>query len=71
MSGPQDGWTRGKRYVTTTDVARAFGVERQTVARWIRNGQLPALRIQVGERALYRIEPAAVRAFAWRYIARL
>jgi excisionase family DNA binding protein len=58
-------------YVTTTEVAAALGVERQTVARWIRTGKLRAIRIRVGQRSIYRIEVAEVRAFARRYIEQL
>ena len=60
-----------KRYLTTSEVAAAFRVERQTVTRWIRAGHLRAVRIRVGKRAVYRIEPAAVREFAKRYIDEL
>lgn len=61
----------GRPYVSTTEVAAAFGVERQTVARWIRTGKLRAIRIKVGQRSTYRIEVAEVRAFARRYIEQL
>lgn len=57
-----------QRWLTTTQAAELIGVTRQTIARWIREGRLHARRIQVGERAIYRIEPTELAAFARRYI---
>jgi excisionase family DNA binding protein len=54
--------------MTTEDAANAIGVRRQTVARWIREGRLAARRIQVGRRAIYRIDRRDLAAFVRRYV---
>jgi excisionase family DNA binding protein len=56
-------------FLTTSEVAAKIGVARQTVDAWIRAGKLPARRIQVGKRAVYRIRPADFRAFVRRYVS--
>jgi excisionase family DNA binding protein len=56
------------RWMTTEEAAGAIGVRRQTVARWIREGRLPARRIQVGRRAIYRIDRRDLAAFVRRYV---
>jgi len=33
-----------KKYGTATAIAKAFGVSRQAVSRWIQNGKVPLLR---------------------------
>ena len=38
--------------ITTSEAARMLGVSRATVARWIKLGQLPAVRLPSG---VYRI----------------
>lgn len=60
---------RDHEYLTTANVAAAIGVSRQTVDRWIREGRLPARRIQVGERATYRIRRSDLTAFVRRYVS--
>lgn len=39
--------------LTTTQAAEMLGVSRDTVARWIRLGQLPAVRLPSGQ---YRVK---------------
>lgn len=58
-----------EEFLTTTEVARQLGVARQTVDRWIRDGRLRARRIQVGERAIYRIRRSEFVAFVRRYVS--
>lgn len=41
--------------LTTTQVAELLNVDRATVARWIRLGQLPAVRLPSGQ---YRVRRA-------------
>jgi excisionase family DNA binding protein len=55
-------------YQTSAQVAALLGVTRQTVARWIRDGELRAVRIEVGERAIYRIRHADLADFVRRYV---
>jgi excisionase family DNA binding protein len=49
------------RWVTVSQYARKYDVHETTVRRWIRQGQLPALRL--GPRSI-RIDAAAVPAYA-------
>ena len=37
-----------KAFLTTTEAARLLEVDRRTVHRWIRLGQLPAMRLPSG-----------------------
>lgn len=60
---------RDHDFMTTAEVAAAIGVARQTVDRWIRAGKLPARRIQVGERAIYRIRRRDFVEFVRRYVS--
>lgn len=48
------------KLLTCAEVARRYGVTVATVWRWIRNGELQAVR--VGNR-IYRVEPEALVAF--------
>jgi excisionase family DNA binding protein len=55
--------------VTTTEISARLGVSRQTVSRWIREGRLEALAIEVGSRRpIYRIRESQYRAFLTRYV---
>lgn len=56
-------------FLTTAEVAAIVGVARQTVDRWIREGKLPARRIEVGARAVYRVRRRDLAVFARRYIS--
>ena len=58
MSG-QDG-----RYLSVREVSEQLGVAPATVQRWIRNGELKALKF--GGRMGYRIESGEVAAFVRR-----
>lgn len=57
-----------QEWMTSAEIARTVGVTRQTVTRWIRDGRLRAVRVQVGQRALYRVRPSAFREFVRRYV---
>lgn len=46
--------------MTTTEVADLFRVDRKTVAKWVRDGRLEAIR--VGEGGDWRIKRSAVQA---------
>jgi excisionase family DNA binding protein len=43
--------------ITTSEAARRLGVHRDTVARWIRLGDLPAMRTPRGQ---YRLDPQVI-----------
>lgn len=55
--------------LTTAEVAAIIGVTRQTVDAWIRAGKLPARRIQVGKRAIYRVKRAQLALFVRAYVS--
>ena len=59
------------RWLTTTEAAALMGVSRQTVSRWIREGRLPAKRMRVGQRSIYRVSEHDLAEFARRYITYL
>jgi excisionase family DNA binding protein len=42
-------------WMTTSEVAEALGVSRQTVWNWIRSGYLPARAISTESRVIYRV----------------
>lgn len=65
------GRMEGYDWLTTAEAAARIGVTRQTIARWIREGKLPARRIQVGQRAIYRIDRRDLVAFVKQYVADL
>ena len=52
--------TRG---MTTPDVARALGVHRPSVARWIASGRLMATETWLHSRQIYLVAPADLRRF--------
>lgn len=58
----------GHDWLSTAEAAALIGTSRQSVTRWIRDGKLRARRIQVGERAIYRIDRRELASFARRYI---
>ena len=47
-----------------TEVSRMLGVNRATVANWLRQGRIPAL--QYGERGIYRLRRDDVLSFIER-----
>jgi excisionase family DNA binding protein len=49
-------------YPSTMQVAKLFGVSRNTVQNWVATGQLKALRI--GNKPLIRFDPAELERFA-------
>lgn len=54
--------------MTTSQIADALGVSRQTVSRWIREGRLAATAIAVGPRPIYRVRESDFLAFVRRYV---
>lgn len=54
--------------MSSAEVAERIGVSRQTVARWIREDRLPARRIKVGGRMIYRIRRSDFVEFVRRYV---
>lgn len=42
--------------LTTSQAAALLGVDRATVARWVRLGQLPAVRLPSGHWRIRRVE---------------
>lgn len=56
------------RLMTTTEVASALRVSRQTVTRWIRDGHIEVITIRVGSRVIYRIPESRFRSFVRRYV---
>ena len=55
-------------WMTTSQAAAEAGVQRQTVARWIREGRLPARAIRSGSRVIYRIRRATFAEWVRRNI---
>jgi excisionase family DNA binding protein len=55
------GVTEGERMFTATEVAKQLRVRADTVRRWIRQGQLQAIRL--GPRAGYRVSSTELRRF--------
>jgi DNA-binding transcriptional regulator YdaS (Cro superfamily) len=51
------------RGMTTPDVARALGVHRPSVARWIASGRLMATETWLHSRQIYLVAPADLRRF--------
>lgn len=47
--------------VSTTTVAKKFGLKPRTVRRWIDSGRLPAVRRWVNSRARWMVRPEDVR----------
>jgi excisionase family DNA binding protein len=54
--------------LTTTEVAGMLGIDRHTIARWVREGRLPAIRIRSGCRMIYRIRRRDLAAFVRAYV---
>jgi excisionase family DNA binding protein len=48
---------------SSTEVAAELGVSPETVRRWVRTGELEAIRLGAGPLARYRIAPEAIDAF--------
>jgi len=57
----RDAVPEGDRMLTATEVAQELRVRADTVRRWIRNGELQAVRL--GPRAGYRVSSAELRRF--------
>ena len=56
------------RLMTTSEVASALRVSRQTVTRWIRDGRIGVVSIRVGPRVIYRIPESRFRRFLRAYV---
>jgi excisionase family DNA binding protein len=57
-----------ERLMTTTEIAAALHVTRQTVTRWIRDGHLHVISIKVGKRITYRVPEREFRRFLREYV---
>ena len=57
-----------ERWLTTEQAAGELGVARQTITRWIREGQLHARAIHVHGRQVYRIRRSDLATFIRRYV---
>jgi DNA binding domain, excisionase family len=57
-----------ERLYTTGEIARLLHVSRQSVTRWIREGRLEAIAINVSSRPTYRVSESRFRAFVRRYV---
>jgi excisionase family DNA binding protein len=55
-------------WLTPPEIAARLQVSQQTVTRWIREGKLPATKIQVGRRPFYRVSLTAYRTFLRAYV---
>jgi excisionase family DNA binding protein len=55
-------------WLTPPEVAARLRVSPQTVTRWIREGKLIAVRIQVGKRPFYRVPLSSYRAFLLAFV---
>jgi excisionase family DNA binding protein len=49
--------------LTTGDVARIYGLHRNTVINMARDGRLPSIRLGTPTRARYRFRPSQVLAY--------
>ncbi len=54
--------------MTTTEIAAALQVTRQTVTRWIRAGRFQVISIKVGQRVIYRVPEREFRRFLREYV---
>ena len=54
--------------MTTSEIAAALQVSRQTVTRWIRAGRLQVISIKVGRRVIYRVPEREFRRFLREYV---
>lgn len=52
---------QSNQLIGLSEVSRMLGVNRATVANWLRQGRIPAL--QYGERGIYRLRRADVLTF--------
>jgi len=57
-----------EKWYTSTEISEALHVSRQTVTRWIREGRLKAVAIEVGPRPIYRVRDSDFRAFVRAYV---
>ncbi len=61
MVATQNSPAQGNQLIGLSEVSRMLGVNRATVANWLRQGRLPAL--QYGERGIYRLRRSDVLSF--------
>lgn len=54
--------------MSTSEVAAALNVSRQTVTRYIRDQKLRARMVKVGKQGIYQIRRSDFRAFVQRYV---
>ncbi len=63
VATPND-MSRGNQLIGLSEVSRMLGVNRATVANWLRQGRIPAF--QYGERGIYRLRREDVLSFIER-----
>jgi len=61
MVAAQNKLRQSNQLIGLTEVSRMLGVNRATVANWLRQGRIPAL--QYGERGIYRLRRDDVLSF--------
>lgn len=54
--------------ITTSEMAAALHVSRQTVTRWIREGRIRHREVKVGQVARYQVRRSDFAAFVKRYV---
>jgi len=64
MVAAQNDMSRGNQLIGLSEVSRMLGVNRATVANWLRQGRIPAF--QYGERGIYRLRREDVLTFIER-----
>ena len=64
MVAVQTELSRGNELIGLSEVSRMLGVNRATVANWLRQGRIPAF--QYGERGIYRLRREDVLSFIER-----
>ena len=64
MVAVQNDMSRANQLIGLSEVSRMLGVNRATVANWLRQGRIPAF--QYGERGIYRLRREDVLSFIER-----
>ncbi len=64
MVAVQNEMSRDNQLIGLSEVSRMLGVNRATVANWLRQGRIPAF--QYGERGIYRLRREDVLSFIER-----
>ena len=64
MVAAQNDMSRSNQLIGLSEVSKMLGVNRATVANWLRQGRIPAF--QYGERGIYRLRREDVLSFIER-----